>query len=244
MNKALPLAALLLGLATITAVWIASNAYKNRDRMADSIQVTGLGKKDFKSDLVVWNASFSRKDMDLKAAFEALKSDREVVESYLRDKGITSEEMTLSSVSIDKEYDYRYDENGRSSSIFTGHALRQRVELQSGDIEKVESISREITELINKGIAIQSSAPQYYYTQLGELKIEMIAAATEDARIRAEQIALNAGAQLGPLQSAQLGIFQIIGLYSNEDYSWGGTFNTSSKYKTATITMRLRFGVD
>jgi hypothetical protein len=41
-----------------------------------------------------------------------------------------------------------------------------------------------------------------------------------------------------------MGIFQIIGQNSNEDYSWGGTFNTSSKEKTATITMKLEFGID
>lgn len=78
---------------------------------------------------------------------------------------------------------------------------------------------------------------------MSELKIEMIAAATEDTRIRAENIAANAGAKIGDLRDAQMGIFQIIGQNSNEDYSWGGTFNTSSKMKTATINMKLQFGI-
>ena len=72
----------------------------------------------------------------------------------------------------------------------------------------------------------------------------MIAAATDDATRRAEQIAKNANTDLGGLKSAKMGIFQIIGQNSNEDYSWGGTFNTSSKEKTATITMKLEFGID
>lgn len=244
MRKAIPLAALLLAIGLFASIWMASSAYKQRNRASDSIVVTGLGKKDFKSDLIVWEANFARKDMDLQAAFTALKGDRDAVVAYLESKGVAADEMTLSSVSIDKEFDYRYDNNGRGYSVFTGHALRQRVELQSGDIEKVEAISREITELINQGIEINSPAPQYFYTQLSALKIEMIASATEDARIRAEQIAQNSGASLGRLQSAQMGIFQIIGQHSNEDFSWGGTFNTSSKNKTATITMKLRFGVD
>ena len=41
-----------------------------------------------------------------------------------------------------------------------------------------------------------------------------------------------------------MGIFQITGQNSNEDYSWGGTFNTSSKEKTASITMKLDYEVD
>ena len=244
MKKTLPLAALLLSVALICSVWIAANAYQNRNRSAESIHVTGLGKRDFKSDLIVWEADFSRKDMDLQAAFESLKSDREIVAAYLAEKGISESEMTLSAVSNHKEFDYHYDDQGRRHQQFTGYALRQTVELQSSDIEKVEDISREITELINRGIEINSPAPQYFYTRLSDLKIEMIAEATEDARIRAEQIAENAGARLGNLQSAQMGIFQIIGQNSNEDYSWGGTFNTSSKNKTATITMKLKFGLE
>ena len=71
----------------------------------------------------------------------------------------------------------------------------------------------------------------------------MISQATEDARIRAEKIAENAGSNLGILKSARMGVFQITGQNSKEDYSWGGTFNTSSKEKTASITMRLQYQV-
>jgi hypothetical protein len=69
----------------------------------------------------------------------------------------------------------------------------------------------------------------------------MIAKATEDARIRAERIAQNSGSELGDLIYANMGIFQITGQNSGEDYSWGGTLNTSSKNKTASITMKLTF---
>jgi len=236
--------AFITGIALIISVYLATEAYKNRERAGDSIAVTGLGKQDFKSDLIVWEANFGRKEIDLQQAYAALKKDREAVEIFLNQNGIDENDVQFSAVSINKDYDYQYDDNGRRYSIFTGHALRQRVEVQSGNIELVEDVSRQITELINQGIEINSPSPQYYYTGLSELKIAMIASATEDARMRAEQIAENAGAELDELQSASMGIFQIIGQHSNEDYSWGGTYNTSSKMKTATITMKLKFGID
>ncbi len=71
----------------------------------------------------------------------------------------------------------------------------------------------------------------------------MISKASEDARIRAQRIAEYSGGKLGDLQSAKMGVFQITGQNSNEDYSWGGTFNTSSKEKTASITMKLVYKV-
>jgi hypothetical protein len=38
-----------------------------------------------------------------------------------------------------------------------------------------------VTELINKGLELNSMRPEYYYTQLAALKIEMISEATKDA---------------------------------------------------------------
>lgn len=237
-------AVLVISITILISVFWLAHTFQQRHRGLDTIQVTGLGKKDFTSDLIVWNGSFTEKNMDLQSAYQALREDQESIRKYLVDKGVSEAEILFSSVDILKEFDYHYDQSGNSSQEFTGYRLTQRVEIESKAVEKIESISREVTELINSGVEFYSNAPQYFYTGLSELKIEMISAATEDARIRAEKIAENAGAKLGDLRQANMGIFQIIGQHSNEDYSWGGTFNTSSKMKTATITMKLQFGVD
>lgn len=238
------LGAILIAATVLVSVFILSETYKNRNRQNNIIHVTGLGKKDFKSDLIVWNGSFSQQAYDLETAYELLKKNKEIVKDYLSEKGVQMNEPVFSSVDINKEFNYTYDKNGNRMSHFAGYRLHQTVEIESKEIEKIESIAREITELIKQGVEFYSGSPQYYYTKLSELKIEMIASATEDARTRAEQIAANAGAEIGNLRSANMGIFQIIGQNSNEDYSWGGTFNTSSKMKTATITMKLQFGID
>jgi len=57
----------------------------------------------------------------------------------------------------------------------------------------MEKVGREITELLNRGVQFSSTPPRYYYTKLADLKIEMISKATEDAKLRAERIAKNAG---------------------------------------------------
>ena len=108
-------------------------------------------------------------------------------------------------------------------------------------MDKVEAISRQVTELINSGIEFYSSSPEYYYTKLAELKIEMIAEATKDANTRAKKIAENAGSDIGALKNASMGVFQIVAQNSAEEYSWGGSFNTASKRKTASITVKLEY---
>jgi hypothetical protein len=49
------------------------------------------------------------------------------------------------------------------------------------------------------------------------------------------------GAGVGRLKKADMGVFQIVAQNSSEDYSWGGSFNTASKRKTATITVKLEY---
>jgi hypothetical protein len=112
------------------------------------------------------------------------------------------------------------------------------------DVEKIEKISREITELINSGIEITSMSPQYYYTKLSDLKIEMLAEASKDALLRAKTMAENGDADLGDMVGSTMGVFQIVAQNSAEDYSWGGSFNTSSKKKTASVTVKVQYKVD
>jgi hypothetical protein len=175
-------------------------------------------------------------------AYAELDAAREVVKSYLVAKGIGADKLIFSAIDIEQQYDNRYDDDGNQvSSIFTGYRLQQSVQIESNEVEKVEEISRNVTELINSGIEFYSNSPNYYYTKLAELKIEMIAEATKDANVRAQKIAENAGGSLGVLKSADMGVFQIVGQNSAEDYSWGGSFNTSSKNKTASITVNLQY---
>jgi len=71
----------------------------------------------------------------------------------------------------------------------------------------------------------------------------MLAEASQDGYQRAKTIAENGEADLGRMMNCSMGVFQIVAQNSSEDYSWGGSFNTSSKKKTATITVKLQYQV-
>jgi hypothetical protein len=43
---------------------------------------------------------------------------------------------------------------------------------------------------------------------------------------------------------ADMGVFQITAENSSEEYEWGGSFNTSSRRKTASVTIRLKYKID
>ncbi|MBN9294125.1 MAG: SIMPL domain-containing protein [Flavobacteriia bacterium] len=232
----------IIGIAVVIAAIVLGNAYAKKFTQNDIITVTGLGEEDFSSDLIVWNASFRVNDYDLSAAYKKLEKDRNKIRNYFISKGIKKEQIVFSSVDISKDYDYQYNDNGNLiGQTFRGYSLNQLVTIESSEVDKVEVLSRESTELINDGIELFSNPPSYYYTKLAELKLKMIENATKDAYGRAKIIAENAGGKLGDLKSSSMGVIQINGRNSNDDYSWGGNFNTSSKLKTASITIRLEY---
>ena len=235
----------LIATAVIVTGYILGTSYLSRGKSDPSVSVKGLGQQSFDSDLIVWSASFSRNSNNLKKAYADLNSDIVKVKEYLNSQGINADEIVFDAADINKKYDRIYDDNGNfKENIFRGYELNQSFQVQSKSVDMVEKTSREVSKLIDAGIELNSYSPQYYYTKLAALKIKMIEAATKDAKNRAETIASNGGGQLGKLTKANMGVFQITAENSSDEYSWGGSFNTSSKRKTASITMRLNYEID
>lgn len=236
---------IIITISVIITGYILGNSYLSKGKADPTISVTGLGETTFNSDLIVWRADFSRKNNTLKEAYSELNTDLKSVKDYFKKKGINAKDIIFEAAAIQKEYYNEYDENGNiRSSIFSGYKLTQSMKIQSDNVDLIEKTSREVSELIDAGIELNSNAPEYYYTKLAELKLSMIEQATKDAFNRAQKIAENGGGSLGNLKSADMGVFQITAENSAEDFEWGGSFNTSSKRKTANITMRLKYEID
>lgn len=234
---------IIYSVVAIIIALILFGAVKYRYTVSDKISVTGLGEKEFVSDLIVWRGTLNVDSPSLVEGYKVLENQQAIVKNYLIEQGVSEEQIVFMFVTSYKNEKPTYSNGNYVGSNFTGYHLMQEIKIESNDVDKVEAISRNISKLIAKGVNIDSQQPEYYYTKLEELKLEIIDAATSDALIRAEKIATKAGASLGELMSGKMGIFQIVGKNSNEDFSWGGAYNTSSKNKKATITMRLDYHI-
>ena len=233
-----------IALAIIICAIVLGRAYTYKYRSQDTIVVTGLGETEFVSDLIVWAGSLTAESQSAAAGYAQLEANKQKVQKYLTEKGIPADAVVFGFVDVDKQYESVYSANGNwAGQRFTGYMLRQRFTVESTDVEKVEVVSREISSLIAQGVSIEAYAPDYYYTMLDDVKMGLIETASADARTRAEKIASNAGTKIGRVASARMGVFQITGANSNEEFSAGGSFNTSSRTKKARITMRIEYRV-
>lgn len=235
----------IFGVCMIVAVWLGGRWFNQARGRSKTVSVVGMAQRDFTSDLIVWNISYNVLNLNMGEGYTKLKDINKTVREYLTSKGIAENELDFKAIETGKETEYHWDNTANKSYYtFAGYRLIQNVRIESSDVDKVEKISREISELLDKGINLDNNSLSYYYTKLSDLKIEMLAEATGNAKQRAETIAESAGARLGGLQTANMGVFQITAPNSaDEDYSWGGTFNTSSKKKRASINMRLTYSV-
>lgn len=104
-------------------------------------------------------------------------------------------------------------------------------------------VSREITELLNKDVQLQSSPPRYYYTKLADLKIEMISQATADARIRAKKLPKTVVVNLEILKVLLWVFFKSLVRIAAKTTA-GAVLLILRTKKTASITMRLEYEID
>ncbi|HHV79310.1 MAG TPA: SIMPL domain-containing protein [Firmicutes bacterium] len=233
--------ALVVGVALIICALIISKPAMEFVTAKKSITVTGSAKKQIRSDLIVWRSGFSRQSDDLGKAYAALKADLAVVKNYLVQRGIKENEIVFQPVSTETIY-ATDPKTGMMTRQIAGYVLYQNLEVRSAEVDKIAEISRSSTELIEKGIVFHSYPPQYYYTKLNELKVDMLAEAAKDAMARAEKIAAATGSRVGHLRAAKMGVFQITPKDSTEvsDY---GINDTSSLEKDITAVVNAEFAV-
>ncbi|HEX8289684.1 MAG TPA: SIMPL domain-containing protein [Pyrinomonadaceae bacterium] len=230
-----------LALGLVCSSFVLGWFYTKTKKGDEAVTVTGSARKRIKSDLVVWSAGITYQAPQLADAYRSLSESIPRVRQYLISKGIAENQITISSISTTTLR--KQDENGGETAEITGYSLRQQVEVRSNEVDKISQIAREATELINQGILIESNSPQYYYTQLGDLKIEMLGEAAKDAKTRAEKIAESTGNKIGSVRSARMGVMQITAADSTE-VSDAGISDTTTIDKDVTAVVNISFAVD
>lgn len=237
---------LAIGVAAIISTYLAASAWERVKTMPPdrTIQVTGSAKKRIVSDQIEWTANLEARNLDRKNAYRELHQQLSTTKDYLKEQGVKEEEIRPGSVSVDELFDTEYvgvGEDRIERQVFKGYKMNQPITVRSTDVNRVERLSREISQLFERGVAVTSYQPNYYYTKLGELKIEMLAEASKDARNRAENIVQKAGdARLGELRSADMGVINVNPANST-DTSWQGNNDSSSLEKDILTIVHVTF---
>ena len=234
------LAGLFLACGLVLAAMLVTRAWV---RIADaaSITVTGSARRNVVSDFIVWRATFTVTAPTLIEAQRRLREDRDRISAFIIAAGVTNAQFAPVVITeVTGQDRQRNGQDETTSQRIVAYKLSQPVEIRADQVDKIMQLDRDSVALLEKGVQLTPSVPEFIYTRAADAKVEMLGEATQDARSRAEQISSKGGRRLGGLRSAKMGVFQIAPIYSNET-TWEGRNDTSSRDKTITAVVSATF---
>ncbi|UCE87771.1 MAG: SIMPL domain-containing protein [Deltaproteobacteria bacterium] len=234
------IAGIAVALGLIVSTVYAGYVLSQQRATSRAITVKGFSEQPIVSDFASWTIAVVVRSPSMAEAYDTVEADSQRVVAYLVEAGVEEESIARSAVSIDVRY--KQNERGYVTSEVELYELRQRASVESGDVRRIDRLSKQVTALIREGIEVTSEPPRYYFTELEPLKVEMLGRAAADARTRAERIASDGGSRLGDLVSARQGVFQITPAFSSA-ISSSGMYDTSSIEKTIRAVITASFSL-
>jgi uncharacterized protein len=202
-----------------------------RARQADrSVTVKGLAEKDVMADLATWTIAYSANGFDLPTVRGEIEQSSKALTEYFRALGFKPEELKPTGAGVSQ-----YMNNGVSTITIT-----QKMQLRTTDIARAQKAVASQFDLLRRGVTMQEGSGMVYsFTRLNDVKPEMVAAATKDARKAAEQFAKDSGTGVGSIKSASQGYFSI---EPRDGDSAGGGYGTSdTPYKKVRVVTTVDF---
>ena len=232
---------LALALALVIASFVGYAAVNRAKRAGDTITVTGSAKKAITSDRVVWRGSVSAQKPSMQEAYGDVKRYSERVRAYFREQGIPDSVVTFQAMQTNQIQEVL--SGGQMTGRILAYQIFQGFEIQSEDVDRITRLSADAPDLMKEGVPISSNPPEFVYSDLASVRVEMLAEAAQDARKRAETIAQAVGSRIGAVRSARMGVFQITPRNSTmvSDY---GINDTSSREKDVTAVVSVTFAVE
>jgi len=168
----------------------------------------------------------------MRDGYRNIQEKRDSLINILTGKGISETDININPIITQK----RWDRNGE----VIGYSLNQSLFIISTEIEQIENLALNPDELLDQNIFFQVSSLEYFYSEIDNLKKDLLALATRNARERAEKILQESNHNPGKMIWSQAGVFQIIEPYSTEVQSYG-MYNTSSRKKEIKVTVHAQF---
>ena len=214
MNDNKSMNAFILGLGIILGLsslgYLLANAAIQFKEYERSVTVKGLSEREFPADIVIWPIQFTVADNDLSSLYEALDKNTRTIKGFLKESGIGEQELSTSPPSITDKSAQTYQNSGTAE--FRYSAL-QAVTVYSSNVDRVRSIMSGLLELGKKGIVFTTqdyqNRTEFIFTQLNQIKPEMIEEATTKAREVAQKFAEDSNSKLGKIKRATQGQFTI-----------------------------------
>ena len=229
----------------VTSTIVASNAYRSKYAAAamveQSIVVKGKATQRVRSDRGHWSIAVIGKGETIQQSHATLAVGMERVAVFLTEQGFTDDEVNHGPISTTVHYDR--DEEGNRTRVVVEYELSQRISVATDNVAMIADAAGKVTDLLKDGIFVIGGTPSYTYSKVGEVKVQILADAAADARLRAEQVTSNTGSMVTRVKDIRQGVIQITKPDSTRVTSYG-VYDTSTIMKDVSVVVTVEFGIE
>lgn len=206
-NQLSPLAMFILAAGIVAGCWVLGKAVVDFKAMDRYVTVKGLAEREIKANLAMWPISYSASANTLPEVDAALKQSRQIIMNFLEEQGLGKAEILDAAPRIQDRQANNY--NQRPVTRYSAQAI---VTVRSEDIATIKEAMSKAGELVSRGVLLVQNyefRPTFAFTGLNEIKPEMIAEATRNARNAAKKFANDSGSNVGGIRRATQGYFSL-----------------------------------
>jgi hypothetical protein len=180
-------------------------------------------------------------------ALAALRKERPGLDAFLGAQGFKADAVKSGRESVTPNFVTEELAGGRTRQVQRGFNASQDLVITSKDLAAVEAAHKAILLFVGEGHPAHYEDPAFLVSNLEEIKMSLIGAATQNAERRALEFAKNGNAKLGAMRSASQGAFYILpagASVDSSDYGYGGTYDKSTIAKVARVVVTIDYNIE
>ncbi|MBD5191765.1 MAG: SIMPL domain-containing protein [Bacteroidales bacterium] len=191
------------------------NSISRQSRM---VSVRGLAEREVKANKVTWPIVYKLVGNDLSTVYNEIQSSNNSVLKYLKDNGVQESQISINAPEIIDLSADRYN----TQKVPFRYNVTSVIVVVSEDVDRIRQLITNQGELLKEGIVVTDGGYQYQvqydFTELNNIKPEMIAEATANAREAGNRFAKDSESTLGKIKNADQGQFTISDRDPNTPY--------------------------
>lgn len=229
-----------LAVGMVVSAWLLGGTIRELKLADDTITVKGYAEVGVTADTGVWRGKLVARGLTLEDAYRELELG---VQRFLEFAGEQGLDVTLIEVQPANSFVNHPVINGQmQTGQIESYTLERHFSYTSSEVVRIGEIARASADLLRRGVDIQTWQPEYYVSAIEEVKLDLLAQATSNARERAARLAESSGVKVGRLRSARQGVFQITPPNSI-DVSDYGMYDTQTIDKSAKAVVTATYAI-
>lgn len=208
------------------------------------ITVKGLAEKPVLADHATWTVGMRVTGNTFAETLSKLRAAKPNLDKFLSQQGFDKAELKDGEETVGPNMVEDESRKDGAHQIQKGFIGSQDIEVSSKDLGRIKTAAHNILEFEASDQPVTYASPSYLVSNLEDIKMSLIGAATKNAQKRAEEFAKNGNAKVGAMRSASQGAFYILPADANVDPSdYGGTYDKSTPEKKARVVVTIEYNM-